>query len=204
MDIDELWQATLRDAHIEAFDARLIKLPGERAPNGVSAMTWVRDDTIFPEDLGGPVGDANDEEIRDLRRVAIWINRIPEGNAGLLRHELEHTHQYEDHGKGLQQLHACAEDILIRHAGGVPKSGSLYNLIPMEADANAAASAFVRSIFGDERIDSLLAARDEHSGLFRAGEPPKPVATLKTRMEDFVAHAERIATDFARTARSDD
>jgi|SRR5665213_1997187 len=200
-----MWQAALLDAGIDATDARLIELQGKHAPNRVSAMTWVRGDRMFPEDLGGPVGDLNEDHVRGLRRVAIWVDRSPEGSAGLLRHELEHTNQYERFGKLLQQLHARAESILIQYAGGIEGSAQLYNKIPMEVDANAAASAFVRSIFGDALIDSRVANGDEHIALFRRQAPPEPIESLRTRMEGFVStEAGRISTEFALRSQSDD
>ena len=100
----------------------------------------------------------------------------------------------------LQRLYDEAFDVLCKIAGLVPRSNLLYNMIPMERDANAAAAVFVRSLFGDARIDSLVDAGDKHSAMFRSREGPQPIASIRERMEHFVkTDGPRIATEFVRT-----
>ena len=150
MDLDELWRAALNDAGIDPGDALMFVFPGAGSKNGDTAKTWVRgvliDDPNDCESLGIHLEEANSDWARAVCRVAIWTDRSHEGVAGLMRHELEHSRQFDVHGEALQRLHARAVDVLIEHAGGSPGSNSLYNAIPMEADANAAAAA-ERSFF---------------------------------------------------------
>jgi hypothetical protein len=144
--------------------------------------------------------EANGEPGRSKRRVAIWTDHSEEGIAATLRHELEHTIQHEGQGRVLQRLHDEAFDVLCRIAGGLPGSNLLYNMIPMEQDANAAAAVFVRSLFGDARIDALVASGDKHSAMFQSREGPQRVASMRERMENFVhTDGPRIATEFVRT-----
>ncbi len=206
--VDDLWLAALADTGIDAEDALLLTIPGEQSKNGYSGKTWSRGSLIDEledcEALGERLAAANSDEGRAVRRVALWIDQSSEGAAAILRHELEHAVQLDLDGQALQDLHDRALDVLIRLAGGLAGSGSLYNVIPMEADANAAAATFVRSRFGHERIDSLLQVGDKHAALFRLREGPKPVDSLRVRMERFVSvDGPRLARDFAdRNGRS--
>lgn len=50
VDIDELWQAALVDAQIDAGDAVLFKFSGTHARNDDRANTWLRDSKIVNRD----------------------------------------------------------------------------------------------------------------------------------------------------------
>jgi hypothetical protein len=207
VDIDELWQAALDDAGIDAKDAMLFVRSGPQAPDGCRGKCWPRNDVIDDESdcraLGECVDRANSDAARAVRRVAVWIaGRTDEGIAAAIRHELEHSHQFE-WGRSLLNLHGEAEDLLRRHAGGLTGSSELYNKIPMEVDANRAASLFVRNRFDISRIDSLIAAGDPDVALFREDDPPEPIGdALRVRMKAFVdSDGAQLADEFARRDR---
>jgi hypothetical protein len=203
MDIFELWSAALADAGIDEHDALLFPVSGAMSATGEHGKTWLRNTQISDQDdcvaLADRIVEANGESGRSKRRVAVWTDHSEEGIAATLRHELEHTVQHEGQGRVLQRLYDEAFDVLCRIAGGVPGSNQLYNMIPMEQDANAAAAVFVRSLFGDARIDALVASGDKHSAMFRSRNELQPGASMRERMERFVrTDGPRIATEFVR------
>lgn len=203
-DFNELWHAALADACVDPADAVLFPLPGSQSSAGFGGKTWLRgtliDDAADVEALGAYLIEANTHPARQLRRVAICIGgRSREGLAAALRHELEHTLQLELFGEILQRLHDEAYSVLIENAGGLPGSNVLYQRIPMEADANAAAAHFVRKFFGDSRIDELVEAGDPDRAAMRAQERPLRLETLAVRMEHFIdASGPGIAIEFRR------
>ncbi len=203
--IDEIWRAALADAGIQYACATLFRVPGESSSDGLGAKTWAPGSTIDdPNDmvvLGSQLEGANSDLGRASCRVAVWIDRSPEGIAALIRHELEHNLQFQVHGAVLQRLHDRALNVLVQHAGGLPGSGALYNAIPMEADANAAASRFVRKRYGDERIYSLIRAEDKDAAAFRSTAPPLPLHSLRQRMKAFIeTEGPELARAFAERA----
>jgi hypothetical protein len=197
-DLETTWLAALNDAGVLEDHAILVALPGDEAPDGCAAKCWppvigLGADEV-PDEVRPWLDDLNRDDIRKGHRVALWTHRSVEGRAALLRHELEHGHQLAEHGMDLSGLHDLAEAIL----GGVPESGRLYQEMPMEADANAAASLFVRERFGHQRIDELVSAGHPDSAALRPGGLPGPLDTLMDRMIDFfVVHAD-LCMSFAR------
>lgn len=197
-EIREVWLAALAHSGVDPADAVLYAFDGAISETGYHAKAWRRGDTVNePGDVaafGDDIGRANTETERERRRVAIWIDQPSEIIAGLLRHELEHTLQFDadpDHElddlyyEALVALNQAATDVPRNEAGEVIGGGELYNQIPMEADANAAAASFARSHFGDQRIDRLLTAGTEHDLLFRASTSPDR-STIHQRMRQFV------------------
>jgi hypothetical protein len=51
------------------------------------------------------------------------------------------------------ELYGVAENVIAERVGGLAGGGFLYQVIPIEMDANAAAAVFVRERFGADRID---------------------------------------------------
>lgn len=118
----------------------------------------------------------------DAYRVLLWTERSIEGSAALIRHELEHARQIDTRPE-VRDLHELAVDV-IRLA---PASGQLYQRIPTEADANAAAGTWVRSYFGAGLIDRLVEDGDPDAAALRPSEPPRSPADLPERMVAFLA-----------------
>jgi hypothetical protein len=130
----------------------------------------------------------NADDCIDAYRVALHVERPVEGIAALLRHELEHAMQYDaDVGQRLHRLYVLAVEVICERVGGLPGGGFLYQLIPVELDANAAAATYVRGRFGEARISMLLAADHPDSAAFRSLVPPPARETLADRMLHFFA-----------------
>lgn len=129
----------------------------------------------------------NADECIDTYRIVVFTERTVEGIAAALRHELEHSLQRDAHGQRLLEVHGVAEAVICERVGGLPGGGFLYQVIPDEMDANAAAAIFVREHFGVDRIDELLRAGDSDGGAFRSLVGPSPRNTLPERMVRFLA-----------------
>lgn len=111
----------------------------------------------------------------------IWTERTPEGLAGLLRHELEHTIQLAADVE-LDHLHHRAFEELAKR-GATAKA---YNAIPMEVDANRAAARFLRHRYGVGRLKHLVTEGDADAACFRPTMEPEPLDTLVSRMGAFI------------------
>jgi hypothetical protein len=185
-ELGQLWLAALTDAGIDPEDAIVFALPGTAATvERVGAMTWPRPLRIDPG--GSPELDAllvkmNDPGCIRAIRVAVWTSRTNEAIAGLMRHELEHARQYDMHRK-LHGLYEVSQHVVAT----VPRGGWLYQAIPVEFEANAAAARFVVGHFGERRIDELIDAKDDDIALFRSPVDPSPVESLPERMVTFLA-----------------
>ncbi len=185
-EIEELWLAAVTDAGVDSDHAIVFTLPGTAATvERVGAMTWPRPFRIDPG--GSPELDAllpvmNGPECIRSARVALWTGRANEGITGLMRHELEHARQYDVH-RQLHGLYEVAQDVVAT----VPRGGWLYQAIPVEFEANAAAARFVRGHFGGQRIDELIDAKDDDIALFRSPVVPSPIESLPERMVTFLA-----------------
>lgn len=185
-DVVAAWRATVDDAGIALDEVALIWRAGRPRPTGQEAASWRPDsdiDTEFDDDyeFTPALEWANSDPIRGLPRVMVWVGRTPEGLAGVLRHELEHTVQVAAHVE-LDHLHQRAFDEL-RKRGGTGKS---YNAIPMEVDANRAAARFLRGRYGSDRLRELVDAGDADAACFRPTADPDSIDTLVERMRAFI------------------
>jgi hypothetical protein len=185
-DVSDAWTAAVDDAGINIGDVALIWRGGRPRATGQEAASWRAGTDIHPEfdddyEFIEALKWANRVPIRGLPRVMVWVKRTPEGLAGLLRHELEHTIQIAAHVE-LDLLHQRAVDVL-RNRGGTGKS---YNAIPMEVDANRAAARFLRRRYGAARLRHLVAVGDADASCFRPTADPEGLDTLVDRMSDFI------------------
>jgi hypothetical protein len=183
-----IWLSALDDAGIDPDDAVLIWRDGPAPVDVNQAEAWPRGEEIEAEVDGEELDErlawANDDRHRDLRRVVVWTGRPDEALAALIRHELEHTQQFDEiGGERLRLLHGRAVEELRRHGGRTNRG---YNAIPMERDANRAGAVFARRCYGDDRIDELVEENVRDVAALRATEPPEPLATLEQRMERFI------------------
>jgi hypothetical protein len=128
------------------------------------------------------VADANRH--KDRYRVGCFVQVPAAVLAGRLRHELEHARQHRAHGQRLFDLQALLIDVVALRFGGRPGGADVYNLMPLEHDANAAAARYVARRHGDE-AETLLAAGYRASGLFRSLTGPEAVETLPARTVSF-------------------
>ncbi|MHB8463371.1 MAG: hypothetical protein ACYDH6_24555 [Acidimicrobiales bacterium] len=185
-DLVDAWRAAVGDAGITLGEVGLIWRKGRPRPTGQEAASWRADSDIDAEfdddyEFTPALRWANSDRIRGLPRVMVWVGRTPEGLAGLLRHELEHTVQVAAHVE-LDHLHQRAFDE-VRKRGGTGRS---YNAIPMEVDANRAAARFLRCRYGSDRLRQLVDAGDVDAACFRPTADPDGLDTLTERMRLFI------------------
>ena len=134
---------------------------------------------------------ANDRRCRGRVRVAVSVGFSDVVIAALIRHELEHARQFAAVTTGdpldLVDLYNTTIDVVLAPARGLPGDGLLYGWVPMEWDANAAASRFVRTCYGNERVDELLLQDADHAGLLRVAPDQLPdLVTVEDRMSLFI------------------
>lgn len=136
-----------------------------------------------------------------MYRIVVFRERTLEGVTALIRHELEHARQRDVHGQRLTELYGIAENMLLERVGGLPGSAFLYQVIPVEMDANASSALFVRNYFRPDRIDTLLRAGDRDGPAIRSLVGPPSIDTLSERMIRFFATMPDLGERFA--ARND-
>lgn len=185
--VQEAWLAALEDAGIPEHDAVLFRVDHRDSYQGLLALMWRRDSPVEMEaeslDIGLPFSALNDEAIRSKARVVLWRTPSVIAVAGCLRHELEHYMQLDNSEPELYELYRTSHTVM--HA---LSRGRLYNDIPMEADANAAASRFVRDTFLLKDVEARAKAPDHerYRALLRPHPPVPPITSLPERMEVFI------------------
>jgi len=118
---------------------------------------------------------------RDRHRIVVFTGASEYEVAALMRHELEHVRQQIRLGDSSETLLLVQErttDVLSDVYGARLGSARLYNLIPMEWDANAAGAAFVASTYGDV---AKAVSSGEHAQLFRKTARPGSLEDLGLR-----------------------
>lgn len=120
----------------------------------------------------------------DRFRVAVQ-QLSPAHSDGLLRHELEHCAQWGVGGRPLFDLTSALDYALVLRFGAIRGLWALRYVGPVESDANAAASRFVRGRYGDPACDALVSGED---GLLFAPQPaPRERSSLSQRQACFAA-----------------
>jgi hypothetical protein len=199
--------AALAHAGIDAGDALLYPLEGSQSKSGYSARSLARHLELQPEaewpELEPFLDEMNHDECIDNYRIVVFTERTIEGTAALLRHELEHSLQRDVHGQPILELHGVAEGVIGERVRGLCGGGFLYQAIPDEMDANAAAATFVRGHFGAGRIDDLLSAGDGDGSAFRSLVDAAPPQTLPDRMIRFLASVPDLCEKWAEHQRFD-
>jgi hypothetical protein len=183
------WEAARADAGFAEADVRLYPFPGAQSADGSHAYYFVPGQDLvqsekFPDELGGQLQDAN--EHRDSHRIAIWVEAPTVALGAKLRHELEHARQFAAHGKPLFNLNDLVLATLAERVGGLPGGGVLYNLNPMEVDANAASARFAWVRYGEDVCREHCAENSEYGALFRSLTPAAPLESLPLRMLTFL------------------
>jgi hypothetical protein len=110
-----------------------------------------------------------------------------------LRHELRHAEQRLSASAGeLFSLAELADQVARVKVGGLKGGASLYNLMPTEVDANAAAAGFLRAHHGAVVADVL---RGDDAALARSNTPPEEIADLPAKTVAFIFIFREIAED---------
>jgi hypothetical protein len=205
LDRNRIWQAALADSGLSPEECRLVVLDEPQSGEGEGAKHFAPDLAIEAGQLGADHVDLEEElntpSMLNIHRIIAWKTSGAEAFAGPVRHELEHATQVCHFGTRMNELHGLAFEVL--KFGAVTPSGAItklpsYNDMPMEQDANAAASLFVRNYFGADRIDALLEQRDPHAALFRVRVGgPEPLETLPPRMLLFLSGIATVCEQYA-------
>ncbi|HEX6664279.1 MAG TPA: hypothetical protein VF025_11440 [Gaiellaceae bacterium] len=206
MPAEDLWNEAIADSGLDP--AKLHRFDAVRAVmEGAAAQWWPPEVSVHEE----PLLELSDEDapaadkapLLEKHRVATAPIEIPEPGvaeaalAAKLRHELEHAHQWEIAGPEPFMLKNLALKVCSRKTGGTIY-GTFVNQMPIEDDANAAASLFVRKI----RSESIGGLRQHgaYEPLTRAVIGPPSPETLVVRMVGFLFQYRDIVRDLASDA----
>lgn len=199
------WEAALEDAEVDSEDYYLIVCPGNPVigePQAVCLRPGVRLETA--DDSGGiVVGDlelteANSSAALSRHRIAV-LDGVDRGDepriaylAALLRHEIEHTRQRAVADDAFDLLPPVDEIIEWTCGDDKTCSRDLTNSQPIEADAHAAASAYVRRRYPGA-VDALLHTPDRY--LVERTDPPGRAETLIRRTVEFLQQFTAVVCD---------
>jgi hypothetical protein len=179
---NEAFGRALEDAR---FDEDVIFVPFINQPdNAPAAALHAAGENSSPEELQPLDAEARKMMLakRDSYRITCWLGLPDPVVRAVLRHELEHAKQWRwGGGKLMFQLALAERDVMdeVSYAR-LPANGQVYNLVPIELDANGAASRYARQVEGPDRADEYAASIDP--GLFRLRPPPEPYETLALRV----------------------
>lgn len=119
--------------------------------------------------------------------------------AGLIRHELQHAAQ-TDADPDLEELHQLAEDVAAV-AQPPELSGTIYNTIPMETDANAAGHHFLITRY--DRTDvNLVAVEFPSDPVLRAGNVAVDLSDLRVQMIDWFVEHRQLCREYGQAVSS--
>lgn len=195
--IDEIWRLAREDAGFSPDEVSVYVLPGAKRGDYGAMYFKPGDRLVLDQDFPFSDNQLDDANRRALikHRVAVYAGvQVPE-LAGLMRHELEHAVQQRRYGDGSWRIYVRTLGALSRQYGNRPGSGTIYNSVPVERDANAAAAAHVIPTYGP-LPQAIL--QGEHSVLFRFPEGPLPLDLLGLRSLAFAAvHADAFEAELS-------
>jgi hypothetical protein len=180
-----LWGDALADAGVDDADVHLVVCAGAAGPGPTTGASYNRGDELPGSlDADGIVvtsqklAEANAPENRSRLRVAILEDVDPDDPeevaflAAVMRHELEHCKQWQA-GSEASALYSLVTQVIEHVADGDQElAGWLINMQPIEADANAASSAYLRRKHPD--AIAALAEGDNHFLADRTEPPGRP------------------------------
>lgn len=195
--IDEIWRLAREDADFAPDEARVYLLPGTKRGDYWAMYFKPGDWLVFDENF--PFSDNQLQDADGPRlmthRVAVYAGVQEPELAGLMRHELEHAAQQRRFGDASWRIYRYTIGALFRQYGSRPGSGTIYNSVPIERDANAAAAAHVVPTYGPLPQEIV---HGEHSVLFRFPDGPLPLDSLAVRSLAFAAvHAGAFQAELA-------
>lgn len=197
------WQLGLAEAGIGEADAHLLAVDGRAPDDEPKAACYPAGRVLVDEPgdmLRGPaLEEANSSTVINKQRIAVYADFDEDDPlelamlGGKLRHELRHAEQrLHPVGPELFSLAELADEIARVKVGGLPKGALLYNLMPIELDANAAAARFLRTHHGALVADIL---RGDDAVLARSNTPPEAIADLPAKTVAFMFIFREIAED---------
>jgi len=199
---EELWNEAIADSGLDV--AKLHRFDAARGVvEGAGAHWWspevsVHEPPVQLELTSEDAAAADRAPLLEKHRVATAPIENLEPRVGeallaaKLRHELEHARQWEICGPEPFMLMQLALKVHRRKTGGTIY-GAFRNQIPIEDDANTAASLFVRKLRPDSVEDLRL--HEAYGPLVRATLGPASPETLVVRMVGFLFHYRDIIRD---------
>jgi hypothetical protein len=190
MDVDAARTEFERAFEDAGFDEDVVFIPYTKASRRVPRAAFHApgkeaslDELIVLDDAGQRLMTG----MKDRYRVACWIGMDDAVVRAVLRHELEHVRQWKWGGGDSAFVLALSEYETHDDVGyaDLPANGQVYNLVPIELDANGAASRFIRATEGDGAADEWTATLDP--GLFRRRPVPEPLETLPARLISYAS-----------------
>ena len=191
LDLTEIrrrWLDACADADVVAGkEAHIAPIPGRPPQNANFAMHYDPGSAIYPDNRF-PLSTAqrkkfNSAELRDTHRIAVYTEVEPRVLSGLFRHELQHARQFRSQREAYRAT-SHANVALYTAYGSRPGSGVLYNASPLEQDANAAASKFLRKLDGEPTAAEVDGTQAQ---LFRQADLPWGEKDLSTETLAFLA-----------------
>ena len=195
----EEFSAALDDAGLPD-SADLFLLPGSEAPSGEAAMFSPRGRTAPRRFFTDGELTVRDESNDDLRKHRVFLRKDdhPVLLAAGLRHEVEHARQFEAHGDAVVAVEQSFLIPALRERFKGRGASDLYDLLPSELDAHAAASVFVRRRH-EARIEEAETLGPDGSCpraiLSRLG--PEPLDTLPRRTAFYAMLFRDLVDDWA-------
>ena len=186
------WHSALADAGLDDADVHLVVCAGAAVSGPPTGASYNRGDELTGAlDADGIV--VTPEKVREANahgnisryRVAVLEDIDPEDPievaflAAVIRHELEHCRQWEA-GSQASKLYGLVDQVIDHVCGAdAERRGELNNVQPIEADANAASSAYLRRRYRD--AIPALAEGDHHFLVDRADPRANPRSSLSAR-----------------------
>jgi hypothetical protein len=188
-EIERRWLEACADAGVTSGEqAHVAPIFGPPPPEtGNFAMHYKPGSTINPDEMfplsKGQREKFNSPDLRDTHRIAVFAEVEPRVLSGLFRHELQHARQFDSHpdAYGLTDF---AQGALYLAYGARAGGAVLYNAVPLEQEANAAASRFLYTLDGEPTLDELEGPQAQ---LFRRPDVPWGEGRLPTETLAFVA-----------------
>lgn len=187
------WRAALEHARYGDEHVCLIIVDAERVKNANMAEHHPPGLEVMSTALltGEWRTRANSRGCREQHRIAIWK---PDDDTSIsnalfaakVRHELEHVRQWDEAGKLAFDLSGPPDNVLWEVYRDQPGGSQYYNEKPIEADANAASGAFLRSRFPED-IQAAVFEHDDGRGYgHHAEDSPGDPKTLVVRTLEFI------------------
>lgn len=201
-DIENEWEAAKQDVVGLKRDVVLLLRPGSECETMRYRACWFhprrKAEPVVPDAVLDALNDRENGCI-NTHRILLWADNRPiEMNAALLRHELQHALQYES-AENLPKLHELAEGVIRMDDLNF---GRLYNQMPMERDANHAASEFVRGRFDSKAIDAL-ADNSDYQALLRSSAASK-LSSLPDAIVKYLADLPDLCREYAANGNGGD
>jgi hypothetical protein len=201
----DAWNVALDHSGFGDADFYVLSCPGRAVDGYAKAANYEPGVGLEEDDLlaGALLTEANDPEHIAKHRIAILEDIDDEDPVQVavltakLRHEIEHARQRMACGGVLFAVDELAEQVLSWKAGGLPGSRVLYNLKPIEQDANAAAAMLLKDLFDAQIVAEIL--NSDEAVLARSLTPPGDPDSLLTRTVCFMYLFAEIAEDPARS-----